>query len=236
MSRKGDDPTMSDPYAEAWAARRDLDPVVDESEPTVSEREDPKSDRDRYLTLLVDVDPGPARDALAAVAADLDRFDALRALPPRWFHVTVTELGFVVDDPTGPREIDADTADRVADRIGDALADAAVEPFELCFPRLNLWPRVVFCEARDDGSLAALHRAVLGVPGVPVYEYDGGSYTPHLTVAHFVDDAGTGAVVDWLEANRSVGVDPLRVDSLRLVADDPTTAERTYETVREYPL
>jgi hypothetical protein len=84
---------MRDAYAEAWSARDDLDP-----EPRGS---GPSGEYDRYLTLLVDVDGDPVREALDAVAAELDGSGSLRRVPPDWFHAAVTELGSVVDDRTG---------------------------------------------------------------------------------------------------------------------------------------
>ncbi|MFC4359040.1 2'-5' RNA ligase family protein [Halobium salinum] len=227
---------MSDAYAEAWAARRDLDPVVD--------RFDPVPGCGRRLTLVVDLESGPAREALDAAARDLDRFDALRRLPPAWFHVTVKGVGLVGDDPTAERDLTPEAAERVERRIDDAVAGADIEPFEVALPRLNVWPTVVFCEAReagdsrDEGTLARLHRRVLDLPEVPRGEFDGAAYTPHVSLAHFVGDDpnDVAAAVDWLEANRTVDAGRLRVERLRLVADDPSSPERRFETVREYPL
>lgn len=187
------------------------------------------------------------------MAAELDGSGSLRRVPPDWFHVTVTELGSVVDDPDGERELSPAAADRIEAGIGRVVEDAALGPFDLAFPRLNCWPTVVFAEVEpaagdasgsegrdaiggDRGPLVDLHRRVLDVPEVPRFEYGGRSYTPHVTLAHFVGTENVERVVGRLESNRTLDAGPLRVESVELVADDPTAEERSFETVREYPL
>lgn len=213
-----------------WDRRREIEPEITD----IAGRYAWADGRDRYLTFLATVTDESVRDALAEVTDSLGRFECTRPAPPEYFHVTITGLGFPVEDADAADEIPATAVDDVAERAGKRLAD--VDPFAVELPRLNLFPSVAFCEVRDEGEFERVHRRLLDVPQVPAFSYDGDSYEPHVSLAQFTGDGEFDELVDWMERNREVEAGPLRVDTVSLVAVDPLECFPDFREVERYRL
>lgn len=187
------------------------------------------ADADRHLVFLAHVTDDAVRDALRPTLGALAGFDCLAAVPKRYLHVTVTLAGNV-----GPGcRLSAADEDRIAAAARDAFA--GVDPFTASFPRLNLFPTVVFAEVEDGGRFADLNDRACGIDGVEVHDRDAG-FLAHLTLAGFRSSADYGALVDWLEANRSLDLPPVRVSEVELVAVALDERFPAFETVARYPL
>jgi 2'-5' RNA ligase len=206
-----------------WDERRDMT-VELTTESDVAAR-----DVDRHLVFLADV---ADEDVLAALRPTLDAlrgFDCLAVVPERYLHVTVTLAGNVGPD----RRLSAADEQRIAAAGRDAFAD--VSGFEASFPRLNLFPTVVFADVADGGSFAALNDRACGIDGVEVHGRDEG-FVPHLTLAQFCETTDYDDLVSWLEANRSLDVPSVRVEAIELVAVELDERFPDFETVARYPL
>lgn len=214
--------------SEFWERRRELTPRPT----TAADVRERAEGRHRHLVLLADLSAaaGAFRPALDA----LDGFDCLAVAPPRNLHVTVKVVGNVVAEPTDAGEFAPDEEATVVDVLGDALAGAGA--FEVAFPRLNLFPGVVYAEVADGGRFADLNRRVCERPELPVWDRDRDGFVPHVTLAQFVRRAGYDRVVDHLERERSLDAGPHRVEAVELVALDLAERYPPPETVATFDL
>ncbi|MWG35991.1 2'-5' RNA ligase family protein [Halomarina oriensis] len=214
----------SDPAA-FWERRHDLsvDPTTDED---VARRSDAG-----HLVLLFDV-PRRVSEQFIPTLDRLSSFDCLAVAPPRYLHVTVTAVGTVVDGPDGPGDVAPGALQTLADDVGTALR--GVDPFTVEFPRLNLFPTVVYSELADEGRFAELNDRVCSLDAVPTHDRDR-QFVPHAALGTFRDE-DVGAVVTDLERDRTLDVSSVTVDELTLVSVDHRERYPRFECVRRYAL
>lgn len=191
-------------------------------------------DRERFLTFHVNVDDPTVHDALEDVRAVLDEHDCTTVAPPEYYHITVKQVGFPSDSPDRESDITSEMARDIRQRAREAIAD--VEPFEVELPRLNLFPRVVFCEVQEADPLRRLHAALCDLPGMPAWEYEREEYTPHITLGHFRSAEGFDELVTELEQVRERDRSPLRIDTLKLVDVPPAGLYPEFRTVEAFEL
>jgi 2'-5' RNA ligase len=196
----------------------------------------------RRLVLLADVDDAAVVSHYERLRARLEEFACLRPVPPESLHVTVKVLdrGAVRSSSDGGVPPAAGEASRrgrggVDATLAEALA--SVEPFEVAFPRFNLFPDVVYAEVDDGGRLEELNRTVCRLPGTTTLDRDRENYVPHLTLGYLAGSDDYHDLVDFLERNRELSFPTLLVDRLRLVACGATIDGRpTYRTLHTYDL
>nr|WP_305794349.1 2'-5' RNA ligase family protein [Halomarina rubra] len=162
----------------------------------------------------------------------LDAFDSLAVAPSRYLHVTVTVVGDVTTAGGRSGTVAPTDLDALADDLGEALTDVA--PFDVRFPRLNVFPTVVYAEVDDGGQFVALNDRACAVDAVPVHDRDR-QFVPHAALAEFRDEDVTG-VVDALERDRSLDVGPVRVDRLDLVRVGLDDRFPRFERLRRFAL
>lgn len=212
-----------------WGRKRRLDPVVTDAETRAAWADG----RHRYRSFVVKLSGAPA-STLADLAESVGGFDCVHPAPEESLHVAVKPLGFVVDDPAEPEEVDSETAESIADAAADVFADE--QPFEAELSRVNVFPRSVFAEVDAGGRLERIHRDLLAIPNMPALPGDGDNYTPHVTLGEFRSTSDFEYFVEWLEDNRDIDTDPIEVDAFSLVETDPTTSFPSLETIRTYDL
>jgi 2'-5' RNA ligase len=205
-----------------WNERHEMDLETTTAEDVAAR------DVSRHLVLLARVDDAVAKAFQTSLDA-LDAFEGLAVPPERYLHVTVTLVGNVGPDC---RLSPADEF-RITDELYDALD--GVEPFEVSFPKFDLFPSVVFASVDDGGAFAELNERACRVDGVEVHDRDEG-FTPHLTLAQFRSQEGYDHVVSWLDEHRTLDVPSMRVDEVELVAVDLAARFPEFETVQRYTL
>ena len=214
-----DDEMASDP-SEYWARRRTLSP---------SPVQQAVADGDRRLTVLAGVSESAVRTRSLSLLRQLDEFSCLRVTPPDDLHLTA-KLFNAGRSPTG--RIDTDHVHELIRRIA---ADTA--PFEVNFPRLNLFPDTVYAEADGDGALTRLNRLFCQAAETTDTDRDCEAFIPHLTLGYFTDDEDYDELIDYMEANRDPELPTLTVDELALVSFDTTNDRHTVaETIATYTL
>jgi 2'-5' RNA ligase len=204
----------SDP-SEYWERRRQLRPSP-EGRVVAAD--------DRALALVVDVtDPGVV-DAYERLRDRLGGCQCLQATRADDLHLTIKLF------PGRPGEAGPSTG-AVA-----AVVERA-DPFEVRFPRLNLFPDAVYAEADADGALPALNRALCERDGIVATDRDGDRFVPHLTLGYFTGSDRYERLVDFLERNREPSVPSTTVRELSLVASEATPEWRSaWRTLRTYTL
>lgn len=214
-----DDEMASDP-SEYWARRRTLSPSPVRS--TVA-------DGDRRLSVLADVSGSAARTQSRALLERLDGFACFRATPPDDLHLTVKLFN------AGQGHADRIDTEEIRRLVGRIAADTA--PFEIDFPRLNLFPDIVYAEVEDDGTLVGLNRAFCRADETVDTDRDRGGFIPHLTLGYFTGDEGYDDLIDFMETNRNPGLPTVEVTELALVSFDTTADRHTVaDTIATYPL
>ena len=184
------------------------------------------------MRLFVSVD---LPDALAPAVADAQSLfaDAAGVDPtdPEGAHVTLKFLG-----ETPEHRLDA-----VADAIERAVADADVDPFEVEYGDLGVFPSLDYISVvwvgvrRGDLELAHLHEAVERETTALGFDPEDHDFTPHVTIARLRHGGGKDRVQSVVvEAEPTVGTDT--VDAVRLTESVRTDDGPRYDTVREFEL
>lgn len=205
-----------------WNERREMDLVTTTAE-DVAER-----DVSRHLVLLARVDDAVA-SGLQRTLEGLSAFDCLAVPPERYLHVTVTIVGNV-----GPEHrLSRADESRIVEELHEAFDGA--EPFDVSFPRFDLFPSVVFAAIEDGGGFAELNERACGVEGIEIHDRDEG-FTPHLTLAQFRSRDDYDELLEWLEEHRELEVPSMRVTDVDLVAVDLDQRFPEFDTVEQYSL
>lgn len=139
--------------------------------------------RSRHLVLLARITDEDVVSRFEPVLEQFGDFKCFASEPARNLHFSVKVLGNVVEDPNGEGEFSTQDERELVSSLQSALSDATA--FTVDFPRLNLFPRVVYSEVADNGRLMELNQSVCDVPGVPVWGRDRDGFIPHLTLGHF---------------------------------------------------
>lgn len=214
-----DDEMASDP-SEYWARRRTLSPSPVQS--TVA-------DGNRQLSVLADASGSAVRRQSGPLLDRLDRFSCLRATPPDDLHLTVKVFNA---GRSRTKEMDTAQAQQLVDQIA-----ADTGPFDIRFPRLNLFPDIVYAEADSNGALTELNRAFCRTSETVDTDRDRTGFIPHLTLGYFTGEEEYDDLVDFMETNRDPGLPALRVDELALVSFDTTADRHTVaDTIATYTL
>ena len=209
----------SDP-SEYWARRRTLSP---------SPVQQAVADGDRRLSVLVDVSESAVQTHSRSLLERLNDFSCLRATPPDDLHLTAKLFN------AGRGNAEQIDTDRVRQLISHVVTDTA--PFEVEFPRLNLFPDAVYAEADGDGALTELNRSFCQVAETTDTDRDCEAFIPHLTLGYFTDDDDYHELLDYMESNRDPGLPTLTVDELALVSFDTTNDQHTVaDTIATYTL
>ncbi len=147
--------------------------------------------------------------------------------PDRFLHITLQELGFVVETPS---RLDEMTPARLEEFAQSAVGPAsASRAFSIQLGGVNSFQDAVFLEVRDGGRLSQLHEqlfdlaVVLRQPAFP--------YLPHCTIGHYHGDTPINdaikAVVPWREAN----LGEIRVSEIEVVTLD---LDQSYPELKSY--
>lgn len=217
--------------SEFWRKRRELTPQP------ITEQDVEKRGvgRTRHLVLLAHISDPAVISGLSPVLDRLDEFECFESIQVRNLHITIKVLGNIVEDPSGEREYSREGERHLATAFSSALDK--IPSFSITFPRLNLFPAVVYGEVDDGGHFIEANRAICDLPEVSVWERDRDGFVPHLTLGHFTQSDGYEEVVAYLEENRSLSVPSMTIDELGLMAFDFTEGRfPAPEVVKRYEL
>ncbi|WP_232687552.1 2'-5' RNA ligase family protein [Halobacterium zhouii] len=196
---------------------------------TTTDADVEERDVDRHLVFLARVTDDAVQESLRPTLDDLSGFDCLATVPERYLHVTVTLAGNVGSD----RRFSPADEERIAADAREAFA--GVDSFEVSFPRLDLFPSVVFAAVADGGAFADLNDRACGIDGVEVHDRDEG-FVPHATLAQFRSDQEYDELLSWLEDDRTLSAPSMRVTEVELIAVAKNSRFPRFETVERYPL
>lgn len=189
----------------------------------------------RHLVLLAHITDEAVISRIEPVLERLGEFECFAPEPARNLHVTVKVLGNVVEEPDGEDEFTPQDEHELVRLLRAAIGDTPA--FTVDFPRLNLFPSVIYAEVADNGQFAELNRRVCDVQGAPVWGRDRDNFIPHLTLGHFTQRDGYDRLLQYLEETRSVAIPSTSIADLKLVTLDLSEGQfPPFETVTTYKL
>lgn len=207
-----------------WERRNDLTPATDAGSSIEGYR----------LVLLADVTDSAVVSGFDRLSDGLDRFECFDPSSCSVLHITVKLFDVEVDPSTTGVEGACPAVRQVDTAVSEAVA--GYEPFEVELTRFNLFPDVVYGEIADDGQLTRLNRQMCDHSGIATLDRDRDNFIPHLTFGYFSGDTDYGALVDFLETNRELGLPTIPVEDIALVAYEVGGRPPTYNQLETYDL
>ena len=164
------------------------------------------------MRLFVSVDlPEAFADPIAAIQDELSSASGLKLTDPAQAHVTLQFLG----------EVDASRVDDVVGALERAVEAAALDPFDVRFGGLGVFPSREYISVvwvgveRGESSLAVLQEAVENRLAPLGFEGDDHEFTPHVTVGRMKHGGGKGHVQSIVD-ERSPTIGTMTVEELSL--------------------
>ncbi len=183
------------------------------------------------MRLFVSVDlPDDLAGAVADVQAELRPAAGLNFTDPEQAHVTLKFVG----------EVRPERAEIVTEAVADGVERAGVDPFEVTYGGLGVFPSleyisVVYLGVENGGeSLTRLHEAIEAEATAVGVDPEDHEFTPHVTLAR-MNHGGGKKHVQQVVREQSPTVGTATVEAVHLteshLEDGPT-----YTTVEQYPL
>ncbi len=184
------------------------------------------------MRLFVSVDlPAGLTGAVADVQETLRPAAGLNVTDPDQAHVTVKFVG----------EVSVERAETVAEAVERGVDRAGVEPFEVTYGGLGVFPSLDYISVVylgvEDGiePLTRLHEAIEAETTAVGVDPEDHEFTPHVTLARMTHGGGKEHVQRVVrERSPTVGtatVEAVHLTESRLEGDGPT-----YTAVEQYPL
>jgi 2'-5' RNA ligase len=218
------DEGMASNETEFWENRYELDSFTGVA----------NGSEDYRLALLFDITDSVFCSAGRELVETLSQFECFAPSPAKTFHITVK----IFDISVSPSTTGADNVPPSIRRVDDAVSSVlpAYHPFEIQFPKLNLFPDVVYSEVVDHGQLASLNRKLCKKDAIASQARDDDNYIPHLTLGYFRNSVDYSSFIRFIENNREVQFPVLPVETLSLVAYNVDGHPPTYDRVELYEL
>ncbi len=176
--------------------------------------------------------PAPAlQPALDELRASLRHFPFVRLHPDSFLHITLQELGFLVDRPSRPDEI-------TEIRLEEFIESAATvihgrRPLEINLGGANSFQDAVFLDVHDDGALAPLQSRLFDLAAIPrARKY---AYLPHCTVAHYITQAPSTHLATAIGKYRGTRFGSFTPQQVEVLTLDPGEAYPPFQTIAMLP-
>lgn len=182
-----------------------------------------------FALALLRIAAADLEPALSDCRSALGHLPGLRLHPDAFLHVTLQELGFVVDDATGPDELTPVRLEEFAQSAVGPVSDR--RPYQITIGGLNSFEDAPFLEIHDDGSTDALHTRLFELAAIPRGAQF--AYLPHATIGHYLGDGRPADVAPAIEPFRDCTFGTLTVEAVEIVVLDPA---ETYPALRPYAI
>ncbi len=170
--------------------------------------------------LVLAVDDGGFRERLEPLRDALRPFPFVSLHPDHFMHITLTPIGFPVDEPKGEDEISWEDLEEIEANARKALS--AISPFPLKLANLNAFPAAAFVEVHEGGGrLGGLCDTLRKIPGL-----EKTTGLPHLTIAYFhalEGAAAPDALISAIGKYRDWEVAEIKVREVKLSLLDLTS-------------
>ena len=184
----------------------------------------------RRLFVSVDL-PDDFADDVAAVQEQFADAGGLNFTDPEQAHVTLKFLG----------DVSEDRVSAVEDAVAAAVDDADVEPFDVRYEGLGVFPSldyisVVWLGVTQGGDgLERLHEEIEDRATDMGFDPEDHEFTPHVTLAR-MEHAGGKDLVQRVVQEEEPVVGETTVEDVRLTESELTSEGPVYSTVERFPL
>jgi 2'-5' RNA ligase len=185
-----------------------------------------------FAACLVRISSESFNEEYIEFETEMAKIGLARLHPRSFLHITLQELGLVIDEPTARHHISRDRLDEFAGSAEAAIASAT--PFEIYVGGPNAFRDSIILEVHDGGVLSRLHKRLHELAAVPtVSPY---AFLPHVTVAHFVCDAPAFGIVEAIRPWRDRLFGHMTVEVVEIVLIDVAEIYPEFEVYRALPL
>jgi 2'-5' RNA ligase len=213
-------------YKHIWQSFRSAEHVADGRHDTAEWRSHAPA---VYAFVAIRVPVDAIRPALDEVRRALTPVPFVRQHPDHFLHITLQELGFVVESPQAPDELDQVRLNEIVSQLPAALSGAPA--FDVRLGGANAFRDAVFLDVHDRGHCGRLHtrlRELAGVLSVPKF-----AYLPHATIAHFTAEKPTGDLPQLIGRWRDRRFGSFQVTTIEVVTMD---VRLTYPRLSSYAI
>ncbi|MCC7023795.1 MAG: 2'-5' RNA ligase family protein [Thermomicrobiales bacterium] len=191
-----------------------------------------RSRAEAYAACIIRVPAADLEPDLGHLQRRLAEVRGVRVHPSGYLHITLQELGFLVDHPARSGEI---SPARLEEFAQSAIEPVSTTPsFAISLGPANSFEDAVFLEVGGGEAVARLHEKLFDLAAIPVAPAF--SYLPHCTVAHYDGTASPAEAIAAIEPWRARIFDSFRVSEVEIVTFDPALAYPDLETYAVIPL
>jgi 2'-5' RNA ligase len=187
--------------------------------------------------LIVHVQAPEIVKGISAILRQLKKIDAFAPTPLDALHLTVRNLGMLVDQPTGKQAVSLEQLPILIESIGRALD--GTHSFTIRLRRVNSFFICPIVQVHDNGRILAIRErleAELGPLGLTDFDYGPRGFIPHLTLGYYTQD-GDGAIArQTLAALRETDIGQIQVTELTLVRAKLTSGVCCLESIHKFGL
>ena len=218
---------MLDPFERVWQ-------TFAEAESTADGRHDTPYWRAHGGPYAVCVIREPADHLLKldALRRELSGLEGVRLHPDRFLHVTLQELGFVVEEPTRRDELNPARLEEFAQAAASAVA--GLPPFRIEVGGVNSFQDAVFLEVHPSDRPHIIHERLFdlaAIPHMPAY-----AYLPHCTIAHYDGTVPVRDALTQLAPWRDAICGDLEVSEIEIVTIETSVPYPDLESYAVIPL
>lgn len=185
-----------------------------------------------YAICMIRVPAAALQPALQRVRDAITGLPEVRLHPDHFLHITLQELGFVVEHPSRPDEISASRLEEFAQSAIEPVTSA--RPFEITLGPVNAFEDAMFLEVGGGSRVGKLHSRLFelaAIPQEPAY-----AFLPHCTLAHFTGAMSPDAVSAALQPFRTEPLGRLQITEVEIVTMDASEAYPQLENFAAIPL
>ncbi|MFT4037583.1 MAG: 2'-5' RNA ligase family protein [Thermomicrobiales bacterium] len=185
-----------------------------------------------YAICMIRV-PAPAlQPALDSVRGAIAGLPEVRLHPDHFLHITLQELGFVVEHPSRPDEISASRLEEFAQSAIEPVTNA--RPFEITLGPVNAFEDAIFLEVGGGSRVGKLHSRLFELAAIP--QEPAFAFLPHCTLAHFTGAMSPTAAAAALQPFRSEPLGRIQVTEVEIVTMEASEAYPEMENFAVIPL
>ena len=219
---------MVDPFIQVWDGFRRAEGTADGRHDTPYWR----AHAGPYAACVVRVPAGYLQPGLGDLREQLERLNGVRLHPDHFLHITLQELGFVLDQPSRPDELTPARLEEFAQAAVGAVATLA--PVTISLGGVNSFEDAVFLEVHPSTPLARMHERLFdlaAIPRAPTFPY-----LPHCTIAHYDGNIRVPEAISALEPWRGAICGELEITEVEIVTIDPSQPYPELESYAVIPL
>jgi 2'-5' RNA ligase len=149
---------------------------------------------------------------------ELEALPGVRLHPDHFLHITLQELGFVVDPPLGRDEISSARLEEFAQSAIEPVSQVAA--FSVQLGGANSFQDAVFLDVHGTEPLMRLHQRMFDI--ATILDEPGYPYLAHCTVAHYDGTTPSQQAATIIEPWRNLVFGAFPVSEVEIVTLDPT--------------